>query len=84
MAEEVVFHRREFTEDIQKLIKAECDANKYIWRGFENVLFVKRELDMGLKFAEKLIPEPLHRHIQSKVDPFDYNIEFYLSIGYEE
>lgn len=82
--EKVIFHRRTFTEEIQKLIKAECDANNYIWRGFENVVFVKRELDMGLKLAEKLLPESLRGHIQSSVDPFDYSVEFYLSIGYDE
>lgn len=84
MSQKIVFNIREFTKELQQQIKLECETNHYVWDGFEHIDLIKKEIKSGQQSSEKILPQPLHEHIRYYIDPIDYRIEFYLSIGYEE
>lgn len=81
---EITFHIREFTKELQQIIKDEAKAKNYVWRGFENIELVSREIRMCMEMAKKQLPEVFHEHIGYKIDPFSYCIEFYLPVGYDD
>ena len=84
MADQIILHRRIFDKNLQKTITEDCLKNGYALQyQFEKIPIIAREIDMGKKVVEKMLPEQLWDYIEFKIDNFEYSIEFYLSMGRE-
>jgi hypothetical protein len=82
-ATKIVMHTRVFDKDLQETLSLQCHSKEYlcIWRDFDRHPILKREIDMGIEFMKRLLPECLHNFIEYKVDPFIYSMEFFILVG---